>query len=113
MKKKAPTNWIPEIMYEEESQIPFIDVPANESDPAMLFIFVNRKTGESELSPDGDELPIVEMDLRQFVDMKVLRENLTVAEYDKVRGILGLAPMHEAVPKGRNITAAVEKNIRN
>ncbi len=110
-KSTAPTSWIPEIMYEEDSQLPFIEVPPNEADPALLFIFINRNTGETEPGSDGNEVPVFEMDLRQFVDMKILREKLTEAEYDKVRSILGLSPLRDAAAKGKNITAAVQKNL--
>jgi len=108
---KKRTNWIPEILYEEDSQIPFIEVPKGEDDPSLLFIFVNRKTGETEMGSDGEELPIVEMDLRQFVDMKILKERLTESEFDKVRSILGLQPLREAQKKGSEITAKVRDNL--
>lgn len=108
---KKRTNWIPEILYEEDSQLPFIEVPKGEADPSLLFIFVNRKTGETEMGPNGEELPIVEMDLRQFVDMKILKERLTEAEFDKVRSILGLQPLREAEKKGKEITSNVKKNL--
>lgn len=108
---KKNSNWIPEILYEEDSQIPFIEVPKGESDPALLFIFVNRKTGTTEPGPDGEELPVMEMDLRQYVDMKILKDRLTETEYDKIRSVLGLQPLREATKKGREITANVEKNL--
>jgi hypothetical protein len=111
MSRTKKSNWIPEIMYEEESQIPFIEVPKNEPDPALLFIFVNRRTGETEPGSEGEEVPVVEMDLRQFVDMKILREKLTEPEYDKIRSVLGLLPLREAVAKGKEITMNVEKNV--
>jgi len=108
---KRKSNWIPEILYEEDSQLPFIEVPKGEEDPHLLFIFINRKTGETEMGPDGDELPIFEMDLRQYVDMKVLKERLTEAEYDKVRNVLGLQPLRDAEKKGREITSNVRNNL--
>jgi len=109
--KQQKSNWIPEIMYEEDSQIPFIDVPENESDPPLLFIFLNRRTGETEPGSEGEELPVVEMDLRQYVDMSILKRGLTETEYDKVRSILGLLPLKEAVAKGKGITANVKKAV--
>lgn len=109
---KKNSNWIPEILYEEDSQIPFIEVPKGEKDPSLLFIFVNRRTGETEPGPDGEELPVMEMDLRQYVDMKILKEKLTEVEYDKVRNILGLLPLRDAEKKGKEITAKVDKNLK-
>ena len=106
-------SWIPEIMYEEDSQLPFIQVPAEQPDPHILFIFVNRETGEVEPGDDGTEAPVVEMDLRQFADLKILRENLTELEYDKVRSILGLLPLREAAKKGKDITSKVVTNLQD
>ena len=104
--------WIPEIMYEEDSQIPFIQVPNNQPDPHILFIFVNRETGETEPNEDGDEVPVVEMDLRQFADLKILKEKLTEEEYDNVRSVLGLLPLKEATRRGKEITMNVAKNLK-
>lgn len=103
--------WIPEIMYEEDSQIPFIQVPSNQPDPHILFIFVNRETGETEPDEEGNETPVVEMDLRQFADLKKLKENLAEDEYDKVRQVLGLLPLKEATKRGKEITLNVAKNL--
>jgi len=104
-------SWIPEIMYEEDSQIPFIQVPSEQPDPHILFIFVNRETGETEPDDEGNEMPVVEMDLRQFADLKILKENLTESEYDRVRGVLGLLPLKEATSKGKDIMSKVASNL--
>jgi len=108
---QPPSTWIPEIMYEGESQIPFIEVPDGELDPSLLFIFINRKTGESEPGPDGEELPVYDMDLRQFADLKLLRDQLTKSEYDKVRAVLGLKPLAEAMKAGSKITSKIKDNV--
>jgi len=111
-KTKTPKKqWIPEIMYEEDSQIPFIEVPEGERDPSLLFIFVNRKTGDTEPGPEGEEIPVFEMDLRQYVDMKILSEKLTEDEFDKVRSVLGLEPRRSAAEKGKKITDSIAKNL--
>ncbi len=106
-------SWIPEIMYEEDSQIPFIQVPSAQPDPHILFIFVNRETGETEPGDDGNEMPVVEMDLRQFADLKILKENLTEAEYDRVRSVLGLFPLKDATKKGKEITSKIASNLHD
>lgn len=103
--------WIPEIMYEEDSQIPFIQVPENQPDPHVLFIFVNRETGETEPDEEGREAAVVEMDLRQFADLKKLKEGLSEDEYDRVRHVLGLLPLKEATKRGKEITLNVAKNL--
>lgn len=111
-KNKSPKNWIPEIVYEEgESQLPFIHVPPGEEDPKLLFIFIAHQTGDFEPGTDGEEVPVIDMDLKQFVDLSVLRDNLTEPEYDKVRGILGLEPLRSAAEKGKKITKSIREKI--
>tara|TARA_Y100000592_G_C5394560_1_gene279927 strand:+ start:409 stop:750 length:342 start_codon:yes stop_codon:yes gene_type:complete len=109
-------NWVPEIMYENSdggltSNIPFVAVPADEDMPSILYIFESRETGEVEPGENGEELPIVEMDLHQYADMNILKEGLDTDVYDKIRQCLGLKPMHEAVPEGREISQKVRENL--
>ena len=109
-------NWVPEIMYEDDehgmtSKIPFIMVPSNQEMPKILFMFESRETGEEEIGTDGEPLPIVEMDLHQYADMNVLKNNLDEVTYDKVRKSLGLEPLRQAASKGMKITEAVKNNL--
>ena len=109
--------WYPEIMYEEtqdgiSSKIPFIMVPKDENMPKLLFVFESRETGEYEPGPDGEELPIIEMDLYQYASMNVLKHSLTADLYDDVRVALGLETVSIATKKGINITNNVKKNIK-
>ena len=67
--------------------------------------------GEVEPDENGEELPIVEMDLHQYADMNVLKEGLDTSVYDKIRQCLGLKPMSEAVSKGREISQKVRENL--
>ena len=98
MSKNNSKQWIPEIVYEEgEGQLPFIHVPPGEEDPKLLFIFISRQTGEFEPGPEGEDIPVTEMDLRQFVD--------------KCRSLLGLEPLKSAVKKGEAITKNVRDNV--
>lgn len=108
--------WIPEICYEEgqdglSSHIPFIQVPGDSEMPGVIFIFESRETGEFEPGADGEDLPIVQMDLHQYADMSTLKNNLDAETYDIVRECLGLEPMSIAVGKGRKITDTVRNNI--
>ena len=95
------SNWVPEIFYEEAdesgltSHIPFITPPDDEEMPKMLFIFESRETGEFEPGPDGEDLPVTQLDLHQYADMAILKEGLDVATYDKVRNVLGLQTLAE------------------
>ena len=109
-------NWIPEIMYEDSddglsSNIPFVMVPSDEEMPKMLFIFESRETGEFEPNEDGDPVPILEMDLHQYADMKILKDGLNEELYNKVRACLGLQPLREAAAAGSKITENIRKNI--
>ncbi|MGI9571990.1 MAG: hypothetical protein ACR2L5_01565 [Candidatus Actinomarinaceae bacterium] len=109
-------SWIPEITYEEmdsgiSSNIPFIAVPEKEIMPKMLFVFESKETGEYEPGPEGEMLPIVEMDLHQYADMIYLKEGLDPELYDKVRICLGLEPLITAQNKGREITDRIKQNV--
>jgi hypothetical protein len=109
-------NWVPEITYEEmeggiSSKIPFIAVPLEEEMPGVIFIFESRETGEFEPGPEGEKLPIVEMDLHQYADMNFLKEGLAPELYDKVRVCLGLEPLMSAVAKGKDISDRIRENI--
>ena len=108
--------WFPEIMYEESddgesSKIPFVLDPQDQVMPSLLYVFESRETGEFEPGMDGNPLPILEMDLHQYADMKILKENLSSDVYDQVRTCLGLKPLAEAVAAGQKITGNVRKNI--
>ncbi len=108
--------WFPEIMYEESddgesSKIPFVLVPKDQAMPSLLYVFESRETGEFEPGLDGEPVPILEMDLHQYADMKILKENLNTDLYDQVRECLGLAPLAEAISAGRKISNNVRKNI--
>ena len=110
-------NWVPEILYEESgedtlsSSIPFIPVPSGEHMPAFIFIFESRETGEFEPGPEGEDLPVTELDLHQYADMAILKEKLDPESFDRVRGVLGLEPLLTAAQKGKTITDKVRKNI--
>jgi len=110
-------NWLPEIMYEESSgdglasHIPFIPVPPGELMPKFLFIFSSRETGEFEPGPEGEDLPVIEMDLYQYADMSVLKQKLDPNVFDSVRSALGLEPLKIAGEKGSKITDSVRNNL--
>lgn len=110
------TSWFPEIMYEEtedgvSSKIPFVMVPESEHMPNLLYVFESRETGEFEPGIDGNPVPILEMDLHQYADMTVLKENLQPVEYDNVRFALGLDSLAAASQKGKQVTGNIRKNI--
>lgn len=111
-------SWYPEICYEEAeggvvSKIPFIPVPADQAMPAILFIFESRETGEFEPGLDGEDVPVMELDLHQYADMAILKKNLGKEYYDAVRAALGLEPLKDAAEKGAQITQSIRENIGN
>ena len=103
------SNWIPEVMYEEGSNLPHIQVPKGETMPGMLFVFSATETGEFEPDDEGNPLPILEMDLHQYADMTTLKGKLDTVTYDTVRAALGLEKLATAEEKGRQIS----QNIRD
>jgi hypothetical protein len=108
--------WIPEIMYEEgqdgeSSSIPFIMVPKDEEMPSLLYVFESRETESVEPGMEGEEVPIVEWDLHQYADMAILKSNLDMNTYDKVRIALNLEPMSVAIRKGNKISNTIIGNI--
>jgi len=109
-------HWVPEIMYEDDveglsSHIPFIQVPNDEQMPCILFIFESRESGEFEPGPEGEDIPVVELDLHQYADMSILRRGLDPLTYDLVRSALGLEPLLSAAEKGKKITDAIRQKI--
>ena len=116
MQEKNPMMWVPEICYEEvedgmTSNIPFIHVSDDKSMPGVIFIFESRDTGEYEPGPEGEDLPVTELDLHQYANMAHLKENLTVDVFDQVRLVLGLEPLKDAAEKGQEITRSVRNNL--
>lgn len=115
MSKKSK-QWVPEIAYEEAeggvtSSIPFITVPQGEDMPKVLFIFESRDTGEIEPGSAGEDVPVVELELHQYVDMAILKSGLTAEEYDRVRFVLGLDPLVKAAEAGKKITDKVRQTM--
>ena len=106
-------SWIPEIMYEEDSNIPFIMIPQGNEMPKILYVFESRDTGQTEPNSEGDEVPVYEWDLHQYADMVVLKDRLEHEIYDKVRDALGLEPLVTAATKGEAITQKIKNNLDN
>lgn len=113
-----PSNWVPEICYEEEidgisSHIPFVQVPQTEEMPSIIYIFESRETGEAEPGLDGNPVPVVQLDLHQYADLAVLKSKFDANSYDSIRIALGLEPLAEAAEKGKEITGKVRDKIEN
>jgi len=113
-----PSNWVPEICYEEEvdgisSHIPFVQVPKDEQMPGIIYIFESRETGEHEPGLDGDPVPVIQLDLHQYADLSVLKDRFDAASFDNIRVALGLEPLVAAVAKGQKITEKVREAVKN
>ena len=118
---KKPDAWLPEVTYPSEDEdaedggqlgnLPMIHVPPGEKMPRFLIIWEARDTGQIEPGPSGEDLPVVEWELRQYAQMDVLKAGLKPEQYDAVRVALGLKPMAEAVPAGRAITERIRNNV--
>ena len=114
----ANKHWVPEITYEEADNddgqlghLPLIHVPPGQNMPVFLMIWEARDTGEFEPGPTGEEVPIVEWDMRQYAQMETLKKKLSPADYDKVRVALGLKPMAQAVREGQEISQKVREAL--
>tara|TARA_B100000131_G_scaffold295267_1_gene312126 strand:+ start:271 stop:636 length:366 start_codon:yes stop_codon:yes gene_type:complete len=111
--------WVPEIMYEEyeeesiSSGLPFIQVPSDKEMPDTLFVFCSNETGEFEPDLEGNPVPIMELELYQYANMKYLQDGLSPDDFDKVRVALGLLPLDEARAKGREKTNEMAATIKN
>ena len=111
-----PSNWVPEICYEDESEglsshIPFIQVPPEEAMPSIIYIFESQETGEFEPGLDGDPVPVVQLDLHQYADLAVLKSKFDGESYDKVRTALGLEPYGVSCRKRRRKSLLVLEKI--
>ena len=116
MQEKNSMMWVPEICYEEvedgmTSNIPFIHVPDDKTMPGVIFIFESRETGEFEPGPEGEDLPVTELDLYHYANMAQLKTGLEPDVFDKVRLVLGLEPLKDASSKGQKITQNVRDNL--
>ena len=113
---KQPSNWVPEICYEEEaegisSHIPFVQVPSSEEMPKILYIFESRETGEHEPGLDGNPVPVIQLDLHQYADLAVLKSKFDEESYNNVRLALGLEPLEDAIEKGARITENIREKV--
>lgn len=116
MENKKKSTWVPEVTYEDSDDgqlgnLPLIHVPSGEEMPKFLLIWEATDTGEIEPGPDGEDVPVVQWDLRQYAQMEILKSKLSPDDYDKVRLALGLQPMKEATKQGQAITQRVRENL--
>ena len=79
--------------------------------PGMIFIFESRDTGEFEPGPNGEDLPVTDLELHQFCNMSTLKSKLSTEEYDRVRAVLGLEPLKVASQKGTKITQKIRESV--
>ena len=111
---------IPVLLYEEsfdgswESALPYIEVPVDEEMPTALFVQEYRLTGETEPDSEGEECPIYDGYIHQYVNMSTLKDKLDGKTFDKIRVALGMLPLAQARKKGAKVLEKVyeETNTR-
>lgn len=114
----SKNEWMWEIVYADDTEdgqlghLPMIHVPDNCEMPSFLLIWEVRSTGEYEPGPEGEDVPVIDQELRQYASMDILKNNLSPAEYDNVRKALGLKPLVQAAKDGQLITAKVRENLK-
>ena len=109
-------HWIPEIVYTQtadgkSSKIPSMNLPKGYDAPSVLFVFSNKETDEKDVNEVGEEVPVVEVELMQYANINLLRDNLPVSTYNEIRQALGLKSLEEALSAGKKITDTVRKNL--
>lgn len=102
--------WIPEIVYQEDSTVPFIEVPEDEDMPEKIYMFEYKKTGQFEPGLDGENVPICDLDIHIYFQYKHAKEVLDKETLDKIRTAFGLDPLDKAIEKGKQISKAIENN---
>ena len=96
--------WIPEIFYEETQDgltrgLPFVSIPEDKAMPSAMFICEVR-----DAEDDMKDLAV-----HMFANMTVLKDQLDLETYDKVRFALGLESLEVATQKGEKITEELSK----
>jgi hypothetical protein len=77
----------------------------------MLFVEEAFNTGEFEVGDGGTAEPIFEFEVRQFLDMRAVKEVLTTEEFDRVRVALGMDKSEEAKRKGEEMIKRIEESL--
>ena len=103
--------WIPDIVYEEGSKIPMVQVPVDKVMPEVIHIYEYRMTGEYSPGPAGEDIPKCDVHIHQYIDQEVLREVLDEETLNRVRAHCGLEPLKDAKAKGERITSNVKANV--
>ena len=85
--------WIPEIFYEETKKgltggLPFVNVPKDRSMPSCMFMCEVR-----DISEEKNDLE-KEIVVHSFANMTVLKQELDLETYNKVRLSLGLEALN-------------------
>ena len=100
----------PEILYEENSQVPFVKVSKDETMNELLFIAELKETEETEKQGEN-ELPVFDYILHQYFNANVAKEKLDPETFDKIRIAFNLEPLQSAADKGKKISEKVRDNI--
>ncbi len=103
--------WHPEIMYQDDSMVPFVEIPVDQDMPDKLFMWGYKHTGEVEPGPEGEDVPVCDTDIHLYIHYNTLKDAVDPALLDLIRVAVGLEPLASAKKKGEAITKRVLENI--
>lgn len=102
--------WVPDIVYEEGSKIPFVQVPTDKDMPDIIHVYEYKMTGEFSPGPEGEDIPHMDVYIHQYIDQEALRAVLDDDIVNKVRAHVGLEPLKDAKQKGEKLITNVIEN---
>lgn len=102
--------WVPDIIYEEGSKIPFVQVEVDKDMPDILHVYEYKMTGEFSPGPEGEDVPHMDVYIHQYIDQEALRAVLDDDTVNRVRKHIGLEPLADAKTKGDQLTSNVVAN---
>lgn len=105
--------WFPEFVYEEGSQLPFVEIPCGEKMPDRMFWQEYQHTGEFEDGEDEHgkhvDVPVCDVEIRMYMGYHIMQKVLTPELLDEVRAAFGMEPAAVAAEKGKQITENAQK----
>lgn len=105
-------DFVPEFVYLDDGLLPTVIVPIGKDMPGVLFTNVHFHTGEFEVGPQGEEVPIYDADLYQYFSYNHLKDKLDDDILDTVRVAMGLEPLKQAFKTGKELMSKVKSNVR-
>lgn len=111
MKNKKQKHY--DLVYQDDSQIPFCEIPVDEEMPDKILVWEYHQTGEFEVGLGNEKVPICETDLHIYFQYKKAKEVLRPELLDELRMAFDLEPLSKATEKGKNIMKKIEENLED